>query len=121
MQSNDRYSLKTIMGLSIIYYLAIIAISFGTVFLEFSHAKVIDTEITWIFFLPWSSNLIVVNPAIYACGIAVAIAGCLLLWKWHSYVLSKNSEEYTKRWKVIYELPSPTPYRKGFLLCRRAA
>ena len=104
LKSNDRYSLKTILGLSIIYYLAIIAISFGTVYLEFSYAKVIDTEISWFFFLPWSSNLIEVNPVLFACGITIAIAGCLLLWRWHSSVLSKNAEEYTKRWKVIYNI-----------------
>ena len=92
------------MGLSILYYFALISISFGTVFIEFSYAKVIDTEISWFFFLPWPSNLIEVNPVLFASGITIAIAGCLLLWRWHSGVLSKNAEEYTKRWKTIYNI-----------------
>lgn len=92
------------MGLSILYYLALIAISFGTVFIEFSYAKVVGTAINWFFFFPWPSNVVEINILVFAIGIVIAFVGCLLLWRWHSYVLSNNVEEYTKRWKVGYKI-----------------
>ena len=104
MQDSNKYSLKTIFGLSVLYYLAIIAVSFGTIFIEYFDVKTVDTEITWIFILPWPSSVVEVNPVFFVLGIAIDIAACLLLWKWHSSVLSQNTEEYTKGWRVGYTI-----------------
>ncbi len=76
-------------------------LSFGTVFLEFSMTKVVDTQISWFFFLPWPLDLVEVNPLCYAAGILLACAGCYFLGKWHSSVLARK-EEYTKGQKAGY-------------------
>ncbi|MCR5502699.1 MAG: hypothetical protein K6F53_06805 [Lachnospiraceae bacterium] len=104
MKDGKKYSLKAIFGLSVLYYFAIVLISFGTVLLEHVKTKTVDTEITWIFILPWSSHVVEVNPVFFISGIAIDIAACLLLWKWHSFVLSKNAEDYTKGWRTGYTI-----------------
>ena len=104
LKSNDRYSLKTIFGLSVLYYFAVIIIAFFTVFLEFSNAKEIRTDTTWFWLLPLPTPIVTVDFLFYILGIIIAVVGCLLLWKWHSFVLSQNAEDYTKGWRVGYKV-----------------
>ena len=100
-QKSDMYSFKKIIGLSLLYDLALMVLSFGTVFLEFSMTKVVDTEVTWILFLPWPTDHVKVNPLCYAAGILLACAGCYFLGKWHGSVLARK-EEFTKGQKAGY-------------------
>ncbi len=100
-QHSDTYPFKKIIGLSLLYDLALMVLSFGTVFLEFSMTKVVDTQISWLFFFPWPTDLVKVNPLCYAAGILLACAGCYFLGKWHGSVLARR-EEYTKGQKVGY-------------------
>jgi hypothetical protein len=98
------YRFKKIIGLSVLYYLALIVLGFCTVFLEYSMAEVVDTRITWIFFFPWSTKLVEVNPLCYAAGILLASTGCFLLGKWHGAVLAHHEEGYTKGQKTGFIL-----------------
>jgi hypothetical protein len=96
------YSTKKIFWLSALYDLALVVLAFGTVFLEFSMAKVVDTEITFLFLLPWPTDTVEVNPLCYAAGILLAAAGSYFLWKWHASVLAKREGAFTKGWKAGY-------------------
>ncbi len=91
MHHGNKYGPKAVFGLSILYCMAVAALSFGGVFLAFSHTAVVDTAVSWFFILPWPSDVVAVDPVCFLSGMAVEIAGCLLLHRWHSAVLSKNA------------------------------
>jgi hypothetical protein len=102
MQFREKYRLSTIFWLSVLYYLALILISAGTMYLEYFGTKVVSTETIWVFFIPWPVDTVAVNPIFFALGLVIDIAACLLLWRWHAAVLANNLDDYTKGWKVGY-------------------
>ncbi|MCR5477312.1 MAG: hypothetical protein K6E92_06810 [Lachnospiraceae bacterium] len=90
MHHGNKSGPKAVFGLGILYCMAVAALSFGGVFLAFSHTAVVDTAVSWFFILPWPSDVVAVDPVCFLSGMAVEIAGCLLLHRWHSAVRSKN-------------------------------
>lgn len=101
---NNKYSLAAIFGLTVLYYLAVIIISFAAVFLEFSNVKEIGQDYVWFFILPLPFKIVRVNFLLFIIGVLTGAAGCVFLGRWHFSVISKNARAYTNGWLIGYIL-----------------